>query len=318
MPSMLVSDLQAGVGAGGNVDVQPPPGQEWAIYEVGNDEPFVGNVPDVEIALRDGVLNDAILIFDPAVDASRRYRRFEFYITNSDFLRITNTGGAGANISWFGERVTAGLTVTDIRTIGAGATIYIQPPAGQTWRICCFGASVWTAAGDRNPNVSIGVTDGTLVASNIIVPTMNRAQDKRLDWIIDNNIYLSVTDQSAGGLDFGFIGRIVPLVSIGGVQDVAGLGTLDVQPPLGQEWVISELAAETWAGGGAPGNTPDVDVSLVVGANESDILPAGAPSALWGRELILHVDNAHYLRFTDVSGANNEVGYLGYLKRSYS
>lgn len=320
MPSMLVSNMTAGVGAGGTVDVQPPAGQEWLIREVGNSVPFVGAVPDVQIALADGVHNDAIVILDPNVDASRRYRPFRLYISNTTFLRITNTGGAGANVSWYGERVRAGLTVTAIRAIGAGATIQIQPPAGHTWEVCYFGASVWTGAGDRNPDVSIGITDGTLVASMILQATMNHAQDKLLNWIIDNATFLRVTDTSAGGLDFGFVGRRVPVVSIGAVQDIAGLGTMDIQPPAGSEWVICEFAAETWAGPGAPGDAPDVTVSMVVGANLSNILQAGSITvgALWGRELILHIDDTHYLRATDVSGGNNEFGFLGYVKRTYS
>lgn len=320
MPSMLVSNMTAGVGAGATIDVQPPAGEEWLIRDVGNSVPFVAAIPDVQIALADGVHNDTIMIMDPAIDASRRYRPFRFYITNTTFLRITNTGGAGANISWFGERVRAGLTVTEIRTIGAGATIQIQPPAGQTWEVCYFGASVWTGAGDRNPDVSIGVTDGTLVASSIILPTMNHAQDKWLHWFIDNATFLRVTDTSGGGLDFSFVGRRVPLVSIGAVQDVAGLGTVDILPPAGSEWVITEFAAETWAGPGVPGDAPDFTISMVVGANLSQILQAGSISvgAMWGRDLTLPVDNAHYLRATDVSGGNNEFGFLGYLRRSYS
>jgi hypothetical protein len=317
---MLITNMAAGVGAGATVDIQPPADQEWLVREVGNSVPFVGAVPDVQIALADAVHNDAIMIRDPAIDASRRYRAFWFYITNTTFLRVTNTGGAGANLSWYGERVRAGLTISEIRNIGVGATIQIQPPAGQTWEVCYFGASVWTGAGDRNPDVSIGITDGTLVASNILLPTMNRGQDKPLNWIIDNATFLRVTDTSGGGLDFGFVGRRVPLNSIGAVQDIGAGGTLDIQPAAGQEFVITEFGAEVWAGTGAPNDKPDVTISMVVGANLSQILEAGSisNSAIWSRELILHIDNAHYLRATNVNAANNEFGFLGYLRRTYS
>lgn len=319
MPSMLISDLQAGVGAGGNVDVRPPAGEEWYIYAVGNDVAFAGNVPDVQIYIRDGIHNDAIVIYDPSVDASRRYSHFEFNITYTMYLRIQNTGGAGANISWCGEKVRSGLSVTDIRTIGAGATIFIQPPPGETWQISYSAASVWNAVGDRNPNVTISITDGTLFASNIVVQDAQRAQDRIEDWIIDSNIYLCVTDQSGAGLDFGFIGTRVAKTAIGAVQDVAGAGNMDIRPPAGNEWVITEISAEQWGGAGAA-LQPDIDVSMIVGANLSELLQAGsiAASPLWNNKFVFQIDNSHYLRVTNVNVASNEVGYLGYLKRSYS
>jgi len=317
---MLVSGMSVGVGAGASIDIQPPAGQEWLIHDLGNSLAFVGNVADISISLRDGVHNDAMLVNDPAIDASRRYRMYLFYITNACYLRVTNTGGAGANISWFGERVRSGLTVSQINTIAAGGNIFIQPLAGQTWEIYYFAADVWTGAGDRNPDVSIGITDGTLIASNIILPTLNTGQDKILHWIIDANTYLRVTDTSGGGLDFGFSGQRVQLTSIGGVQDVAGGGTLDIQPPSGQEWVITELSSEQWIAPVAPNTKPDLTVSLRVGANLSTFLEAGSISncAVWGREWKLALDNTNFLRISNVNVGNNEVGWLGYLKRSYS
>ena len=320
MPSMLVSGMSVGVGAGASIDIQPPASQEWLIHDLGNSLAFVANVADISISLRDGVHNDTILVNDPVIDASRRYRMYLFYITNGCYLRVTNTGGAGANISWFGERVRSGLTVSQINTIGAGASIFIQPPPGQTWEIYYFAADVWTGAGDRNPDVSIGITDGTLIASNTILPTQNVGQDKILRWIIDDTTYLRVTDTSAGGLDFGFSGRRVQHTCVGGIQDVAGGGTLDIQPPAGQEWVITELSSEQWAGGGAPNNKPDITVSLRVGANLSTFLEAGSISncAVWGREWKLALDNTNFLRIANVNVGNNEVGWLGYLKRTYS
>jgi len=82
--------------------------------------------------------------------------------------------------------------------------------------------------------------------------------------------------------------------------------------------VITDLAAESWAGV-APNGYPDIDVAIRVGANNSDVLEAGAgASLLWNEEMELYIDTLHYLRITEVSTANNEVGISGYLKRSWS
>jgi hypothetical protein len=317
---MLITNMQAAVGAGGTHDVIPPAGQEWLIRDVANDVAFVANVPDMMVALRDGIHADAYLFIHPAFDPGRRQRQLELYLTNAVYMRLTNTGGVAGNLSWIGERVTAGLSINNIVTVGAIATVNIQPPAGQTWRITEWGASAFTGIGDINPYVDIGITDGTLVASRIVHPNMMRGQDKAYDWIIDNATYLNVTDIGGGGVDFGYSGRREPYACISNVQDVAGGGTLDIQPPAGQEWVVTEIAAETWGGAGAPNNYPDIGVSIRVGANNSDILEAGsvATSLRWNQRLFLPIDNTHWLRITEVSGGNNEVGFLGFLRRSYS
>lgn len=316
MPSMLVSNMQAAVAGAGTVDVTPAAGQAYLIKDIGSDVAFVGNVPDIQVAIRDAVLADAIILIDPTTDPGKRTRQLELYITPTNYMRITNTAVGAANISWYGERVDPNLVRTDLQTIGAGATINIQPPAAETWRLTEVGASAFTAAGDINPDVSIGVTDGTLVASLILDPTMIRGQDKALDLYINNTDYLIVTDTSAAGLVFGFSAIRVPETAISSIQDVAGAGTLDIQPPATQEWCLTEIAAETWVGA-APNGYPNITVSMIVGANLSDILEP-LPSERWNSKMDLLIDNTHYIRITEGSAANNEVGILGYLKREYS
>lgn len=320
MPSMLVSNMQAAVAGAGNVDVQPAAGQAYLIREVGSDVVFVTNVPDIQTSIRDAVLADAIVQVDPTTDPGKRTRPLELYITNGNYLRITNTAVGAANLSWFGERVDPNMVITDIQAIGAGATVNIQPPAGQTWRLTEIGSDSWTGAGDINPNLTIGITDGTLVASILLQPTMLRGQDKRLDLIINNTLYLAVTDTGAAGCVVGYSGIIVPLTSIGSIQDVAGAAVLDILPPATAEWVLTEFAAEQWGGAGAPNDYPDISVSMIVGANLSEVLEAGsvATSLGWNRELKLHIDNTHYVRITNVNVAANEVGVLGFLRRQYS
>lgn len=320
MPTTLVTDLQAAVGAGGTVDVQPAAGHEYCIYEVGNDVAFVGNVPDIQTAIRDGVLADAIVQIDPTTDPGMRVSQLELYISNANWLRITNTGGAGANVSWVGEEVRPGLTVTDLVAIGVGATVNIQPPLGQTWRITQVGTSTWAAV-DINPDVNIGITDGVLTASAIRMSVNLRGQDRSpCDWIIDNANYLWVTDMSGAGLVFGYSGRIVPHTCISDVQDVAGAATLDILPPATEEWEITEFSAETWAGVGVPNNYPDISVSVMVGAVLSEVLEAGsvATSLRWNSRIKLQIDNTHWLRITNVNVGANECGWLGFLKRQYS
>lgn len=308
--------MQAAVAGAGNVDVTPPAGQAYLIKDIGSDVVFVTSVPDIQVAIRDAVLADAIIQVDPTTDPGKRTRQLELYISPANFMRITNTAVGAANLSWYGERVDPNIVRSDLLTIAAGLTVDIQPPPGETWRVTEIGASTFTVAGDINPDVSVGVTDGTLVASLILDPTMVRGQDKPLDLYINSTDYLIVTDTSGAGIVVGFSAVRVQETAISSIQDVAGSGTLDIRPPATQEWCITEIAAETWVGI-APDGYPQITVSMIVGANLSDILEP-LPSVRWNSKMELLIDYTHYLRIVEGSAGNNEVGILGYLKREFS
>lgn len=316
MPSNLITNVSLAVGAGGNVDVRPAVGQEWLVNDFASSAAFVTNVPDVQVSLYDGA-TACISLLDPTTNPGKRGRQYKFYLTRNLYMRITNTGGAGTNVGYFGELVTPGLTRSAIVAIGAATGVEIQPPVGETWVITEIGSDTWTAGpADINPDVQLGITDGTLVASRITLETMVRGQDKQLEIYIDNDVYLYA--YSGTGCNFAYCGRRVPPTCISSVQDVAGSGNLDIQPPADQQWVITEFAAETWGGGGAPNDYPDIAVALRTTGN-SNVMEAGsvATSLRWNSEMKLKIDNGHFLRIAETSTANNEVGVSGYLERSF-
>lgn len=316
MPSNLITNISLAVGAGGNVDIQPAVGIEWLVTDFSSSAAFVTNVPDLQVSLYDGA-SACISLLDPTTDPGKRGRQYKFYLTNTVYMRITNTGGAGTNVGYFGEIVRAGLTRSGVVTIGVGATVVIQPPVNETWVITEWGTTTWTAGpADINPDVQIGLTDGVLVASLMILETMVRGQDKQPEIYINNDVYLNVT--STGGCDFAYCGRRVPPTCVSSVEDVAGSASLDIQPPVDQQWVITEIGAETWGGAGAPADYPDIAVALRTTGN-SNVMEAGsvATSLRWNSEMRLKIDNTHFLRITETSTANNEVCVSGYLERSF-
>ncbi len=323
MPSNLVTNINAAIVAAAVTDIQPPAGQAWVIYEVASEEAggFMNAQPDLSYAIADGILTEAIIVIDPFTAAQKGERAKEIYITPTNYLAITNTGAGNANVGFTGERVDPNTVITDMVTCPTAGLGYVdvQPPAGQTWRITELGSELYNG-GQNHPEVTVHITDGTLVASMICQEAQDRGWYKLLDWIIDINVYLRFTNTAtAVDVDIAYSGILIPQASIGSIQDVVGSATLDIQPPAGQEWVITEIATEQWAGGGAPNDYPDIDVSLYDGGVEAEILEAGAGVSLaWNRRLLIHIDNATYLRITEVSTNDNEVGILGYLKRSFS
>lgn len=316
MPSNLITNISAAVGAGASIDIIPPAGQEYLVTDFFSQHAFVANAPDLQVGIYDGA-NNCISLIDPTTDPGKRTRQYQFYITHDNYLRLTNTGAAGANLGFTGERVRSGLTRTDIVAIGAGLGVEIIPAAGETLLVTEIGVTTWTAGpADINPDVSVGLTDGTLINSIILDPTMVRGQDKQLQIYINMPIHLYVIDTSGGGNNFAYSARRVPVACRSAVLDVVGSATWDIRPAAGEEVVVTELAAETWAGA-APNGYPDIIVSLMVGANLSDITKAGAASLRWNSDCILKIDHDHWIRVTENSAANNEVGYSAYLQRGY-
>jgi hypothetical protein len=314
MPSNLVTNISLLVAAGGNVDVRPPVGQEWKITDFACLHAFVGAAPDVQVGLYNGVTN-CISLADPTTDAGKRTRQYKFYLTNANYMRITNTGAINNNVGYVGEIVQPGLTRTGQVVIGATAYNTVRPPVGETWEITEWGADTWSA-GEINPDVEIGLTNvaGLLVLSQFIQSTNVRGQDKQPSIIIGRDVYLNI--YSTPGCNFAYTGRRIPPTCISSVQDVAGSGTLDIIPPIGDEWEITDVGAETWAGV-APNGYPDITVALRTTAN-ANLMESGAGASLrWNSESRFVIDHDHFIRITETSTANNEVCVSGFLKRSY-
>ncbi len=314
--SNVISNLSVNVGAGGTFTIRPPAGEAWLVKDFTSNNAPVANVADISVSLTDGA-NPCLSMNDPTTDPGKRLNQCEYYITHDLFLLITNTGAAGAEIGWFGEKVNPNTVVGEVLTLGAGATVSIIPPVGQTWKITDYGCDVWTAGpADINPDVSIQITDGALILSNLIDPTMARGQDKQRNWYIDAANYLNVLDTGGGGSHFAYCGTRIAEICIGAIQDIIGSATYDIRPPAGEEWLISEFSAETWVGA-APAGYPDITVSLMVAADLSDLLTGAGANLRWDEKLELNIDHDHWIRITETSAANNETGFLGIVKRQY-
>ena len=315
MGSNIVTGISAAVGAAASAPVRPPAGEAWVLNDFSSDLAFVAGVPDLQVSMADGA-TAGIVLLDPTTNPGKRTRQTKIYVTHDIYATIKNTGGGNANIGYFGEKVNVNNIRSGEVTIGATSYETIQPPVGETWLITEWGTTPFTVAGDINPAVEIGLTDGVLILSRIILPTMARAQDKQPNIVINNDIYLNI--YSTPGVEFYYSAIRIPNTCISSITDVVGSATLDIIPPLGDECVITEIGAETWAGAGAPADLPDIIVSLRVGANNSEIIENGALlSVRWNTDAILKIDTTHFLRITENSAGNNEVCISGYLQRSY-
>jgi len=314
MGANIMSNIAPAVVAAASTNIRPPVGEAWLVSDFSSDVAFVAGVPDLEVRMTDGATM-GIFLRDPTTDPGKRTRQYKLYLTNALYATITNTGGGNANLGFIAERVNINNVRSGEMTIGATSYGIVQPPVGETWEITEWGTNPFTVAGDFNPACEVGLTDGVLILSRITLPTQARAQNKQPRIIINNDVYLNV--YSTPGCEFYYSAIRIPETSISSVTDVVGSANLDILPPIGDEWVITEIGAETWAGAGAPADLPDVIASLRTTVNSEFMENGALLSVRWNTDAIFKIDRTRYLRITENSAGNNEVCISGYLQRSY-
>ena len=273
----------------------------------------------LSVGITTAALATCIVIPDPTTLMQKGDRQKEILIDNVHYMNLTNTAAGNANIGWSGVRVNVNNIRTDVVTVPGSGDYDIRPPIGEVWRISEIGME--TPGVTNYPDATFFITDGVLVASMIMIETRNLNQLKSLNWYVSNDVWVRVTDTSTAPNDLAFCAERVDVEQFADVVDVLtpGAGLLDIQPAVGQQAVITQFSAEGWAGIAAAGS-PDMTVSFYDGVNLSDIMEAGSvsDSLASGRKLDLMIDNGHYIRVVDVSGADNQVGYLGYVFREFT
>ncbi len=317
MPSFLTTNISAAVGAGANIDIQPAAGNGYCITDFFSDTAFVGTVPDVQVSIRNGVLADCIVILDPTTAVQKEARSKELYITNTYYLRLTNTAGGNANLGWTGYQVSPNIIMTTMVTAPNAGNVVVQPPAGQVWKVLEIGCETMNA--NDYPDLSVFITDGTLVGSVMAIGTRNLVWDKKFNIYISNTVYLRFEPIAGADRDVGLSMIRVGVEQFADVVDIGAGGTIDIQPAVGRDVAVTQWSAETWAGIAAAGS-PDVDVSLYNGVVLSEIMENGSAgdNAIMNREFEIFINNAVYIRCTDISGGANEFGYTGYTVRRYN
>lgn len=326
MATNIMSDIQV-VGAAGNYDIQPPAGSEWEVLEIGSSV-WVGvapaAVPQVNVGVFNGVIGPAWIL--RSTDTRGWNRVQHLHVNNTNYIRLNNPGGAGANIS-FSAKVTrsfgsaASNVNTQLNTVAAAGNWDIQPAAGFEYHILDVGSSLWIGAAPAGlPDVSVQIFDGANAAI-VCRGADARGWDKNLDLYLNNANYLRLTNTNVAQAIIGVIGKIARAFGSGATvvrTDVAAIGAganWDIQPALGEEWLITEIGASTWVGV-SPAALPQITVSMFDGVNASVLLQS-TDNKGWLDKMEIYIDNTNYLRITDASGAGLNACISAYLTRQY-
>lgn len=306
MPTMTRTDVQL-VAALGNLDLQPAVGLDMEITEIGSSA-WVGvppnAVPEVNVGIFDGLIASFFML---STDVRGWNRRQSIHIHNGHYLRLTNPNAlAGANISYTG-RVSrsygAGVSrvISDIQTVAAAGNMDIRPlTAGLEYKITDVGASVWIGGAPANlPDCTVSIFDGVNVAQ-FMQGTDVRGWNKQLEIYIERGHYLRLTNTNAANNNLAVSGVVsraygaAPTMSRSDVQVVPVAAVVDYIPAVGEEWRVTDIAADTWVGV-APAALPNVTVSIFDGLIGSNVMIPTDDKG-WHNPIEILIDNTHYLR----------------------
>lgn len=316
------------VGAGANQDIQPPASQDWEVTAVGSDvwvgvQPF--QVPQVTVSLFNGTDIAEIL---RSTDVRGWFRRQKLHINNTNYLRLTNPGGAGANVSW-SARLTrffgtgASNVISALQVLGAAATFDVQPPEGVDWLITDVGSDQWLGAAPAGvPNIDLDLTDGTL-QTQILDPASERLWEAELELFSSRDNYLQIENTAGVQAVVCFVGVIYrnyggssDSVVINDLQNVGAAVSVDFQPGDGYEWRVTALGGATWVGV-PPLLFPDITVHITDGTIASQIQsPINVMNQ--GHPMEILVDSTNYLRITNTNVAGQDVGIVGERVQRYA
>lgn len=322
----VMTDVQL-VGAGANVDVQPPVTEDHEVTAIGSSV-WVGvipfQVPQVTVSLFDGTLTSQIM---RSTDVRGWMRPLRLKITNANYLRLNNPGGAGANVSW-SSRMTREFgtgtsnVISDLQTLGAAATFDIQPPVGSDYKLTDFGSDAWLGAAPAGqPNIDLNLTDATLVAQ-ILDPASIRLWESELEIFASRTVYPRITNTAAVPAVVCFSGEVYRRYGVGAsvVRNAlqnCGIGaSVDFQPALGEEYRITALAGANWIGI-PPLLFPDFTAHIFDGTLASMIVS----QTNWigqGNLLDLVISRTNYLRITNTNAAQQNVGISAELIQRYA
>lgn len=161
----------ASVASAGSVSWQPAANEHWMIDNLANDTgAYSVDYYDGTNAAGTG----ADLHSAPGVSRQR-----SILISNSHYLRYTNSSGSTQKVSISGKRVPSGVTATvAMASLAGGGSTTVQPPSGEQWML--------VSTGSQNLNVEFQKYDG------VTAIRVAASGATRLSVPLSNSIYLRI------------------------------------------------------------------------------------------------------------------------------
>ncbi len=193
---------------GGKFTVRPPVGEIWKVCEIGSETIHAAFQPDVIMTLESATNTGAII----AQGTMLHYwsGKMAIYLSHDFYLVFDEITGADCDIGLSITRVPVEI-FAGAQQLLADATVDIRPAEGYEAVVTTWGSDTWGGGGGTAdaPNVRLSLTNGVLDSTirsegSVIVDTANC--DRRVDWHIDNTIYLTMFEPTSGNQEICWSG----------------------------------------------------------------------------------------------------------------
>lgn len=317
----VFSSIQV-VGAGLTLDIQPAVGVDWTITDLASSA-IVGvapaGVPNLTAGIFDGVVAAPALMRNSSA-ANPHVRGWAnppiWHVNNANFLRVTNPEAGGLTLAIsvilganYGPNATSRV-ISDAQALGAGLILQVRPPVGQDWLITDVGSNIWLGAQPAGiPDVTVDLTDG-VNAATVAQAACARGWFRPFELYLSRNTWMQLTNTGANAI-VGWSGVICAEFGPNGqshvISDTALLGAGAVgliQPPIGEEWIISDIGCSVWTGGPGLADLPNVLVQYTNGAINA-IAQQATDNKGWIGSMKYALSRTVYLSLTDAGGGSN-------------
>jgi hypothetical protein len=220
-------------------------------------------------------------------------------VENAD-AAIVSVGISAKIVGTYGPGQASGV-VSGIAT-GAVA-VPIQPPVGEDWLVTHVGSSVWAGASPNQiPNTHVDITQGANLATIANDTIASRGWGEPMNLHLNNTAFATLTP--AGAMTVCWSAKKTKKYGPNGTSDVISATsitpvatTVDYQPPVGEEWLITNIGCNAAFTAGVP----TVLVNLIDAAGNITIAQISTANKGWFNEMAILLNNTNWLRLTAVA-----------------
>lgn len=308
----------AAAGVGDFFDFRPPVGEDWEVTEIAASVFSGGTVPEVDAGLM-----TAVSIVPAWIRHSGNTGTFEnlrgwggetsIFINNACWLRVENADAAPVDVAisakvikTYGPAARSSV-VSGIAILAGAIATPITPPAGQDWLLTDVGSSVWVNANPNQlPNVQVDLTEAGLLATVATAGAVSRGWDKPFELHLNNTSFVTLTP--AGAATIGWSAVITREYPPNGFSNVItrvrladAAGDVEIRPPVGEEWKITDIgcnAAFTVA-------VPTVQADIVDAAAQVTIAQLSTAAKGWYGKMAYLLNRNNWMVLRAVAATDN-------------
>lgn len=187
--------------------------------------------------------------------------------------------------------------------VGGTASIDVQPAAADAYCIKDVFADAVFVGGV--PDVQILLRQAAAVDCIVTEdPATVVQKDRQKEIYIDNTTYMRLTNTAVGAQNLGWTGHQVPLGIVRtDIYTAPNGGFVDIRPPAGEVWKMTELGCEVMNAT----DEPDLTLYLTDGVLVLSMMADGARDLVWPKAWNLYLSNDLWLRAEPIAGADRDV-----------